>query len=360
MATIRVTVKVSYRNAAGERCVLQRERKFSSRTPLRVRKAWKATVEAKLRKRLPASSDRTNVTGTLKADSARYLPLVRHLADWGSQRANVRAWFPHLGDQPRAAIGRADVLRVIGMWKAAGKAHRTINNYVSALRDMYRKLDGDDAENPCAHVPFLKPARTPIPRISAETINTVLYNLLVRGSTTIPPRGRQPNHALQDRARLMVLASTGRRPCEVERAQPDDVSLEQKVWGVRDAKGGWSEGLYLNAEMVIAWETFIATEAWGPFPAHFPRRLRDAGWPKGIRPYTVRHATWIAASERGADLADISAGAGHRQLATARKHYVPVLNSRMQKLSTLIDGRFGWTENGCTGSAGGPMKSGVH
>lgn len=329
----RVTVKV-----AG----LQKERRFSASTPLRVRKAWKASMEAKLRKRYRAASDTHATAGTLKADAQRYLPLVRHLADWASQRSGLRAWFPELGDRSRATLTREDVLRLIGLWKSAGVAHRTINNRVSVLRDVYKKLDGDDADNPCIHVPFLKPPRTPIPRIPIETINTVLHNLLVRGMTSQPGRGRPVCHALQDRARLMVLASTGRRPCEVERTRPEDVSLAQGVWGVRDAKGGWSEGLYLNAEMVIAWQTFIDVEAWGPFPGQFARRLREAGWPKGIRPYNVRHAVWIAASELGADLSDIQAGAGHRHIATTREHYVPVLNSRMQKLSERIDGRFGW------------------
>lgn len=354
MKPIRVTVKVSWRTEHGERRTIQRERKFSPSTPLRVRKAWKAAVEARLRKKLPVASDRTATAGTLKADAARYLPLVRHLADWVSRRSEIRAWFSELGDRPRSTVTREDILRIRGAWKAAGVAHRTINNRVSALKDLYRKLDGDDADTPCDRVPFLKPPRTPVQRVSVETVNAVLANLLRRAMTP-RTKGRPVCHALQDRARLMVLASTGRRPCEVERAQPGDVSLEHAVWGVRDAKGGWSAGLYLNAEMMAAWRAFIDAEAWGPFPAHFARRLREAGWPKGIRPYTVRHMTWIAASEAGIDLNDIQAGAGHRHIQTTREHYVPVLNSRLQKLSEAIDGRFGWL-----GSAGDSIKPGVH
>ncbi len=360
MKPIRVTVKVSWRAANGERRVIQRERKFSATTPARVRKAWKAAMEAKLRKRLPAASDHSAKGGTLKADSARYLPLVRHLADWVSRRSEIRAWFPELGDRPRGAITREDILRIRGAWVAAGVAHRTINNRVSALRDLYHKLDGDDADTPCDRVPFLKPPRIPIQRVSPETINLVLSNLLQRAMTTQREQGRPAPHAMQDRARLMVLATTGRRPCEVERAQPEDVNMEVGVWGVRDAKGGWSAGLPLNTEMRIAWSAFIEAEAWGPFPPHFARRLRDAGWPKNIRPYNVRPSLWIAASEAGADLEDIAAGAGHRHTSTTRAHYVPVLQSRVEKLTKTVDGRLGWNANGCTGSAGGPMKSGVH
>jgi integrase len=344
--TIRATVKVGQ---------IQRERRFVPSTPPRVIKAWKADTESKLRKRYPAASDRTAKAGTLKADAPRYLGMVRHLADWVTRRSEIRAWFPHLSDRARHTITREDVMRIRGAWKAAGIANRTCNNRVSALRDLFRKLDGDETPTPCDHVPFLKPPRTPIDRVSPETVNAVLENLWQRGRFTDARRGRPVNHALADRARLMVLASTGRRPCEVERTLPNDVNMQARVWGVRDAKGGWTSGIYLNDEMLIAWQAFIDAEAWGPIPGHFARRLREAGWPKGVRPYNLRHSLWIAASELGADLADIQAGAGHKHIATTRGSYVPVLASRMQKLSELTSGHFRWHP-----SAGTHAKTGVH
>lgn len=343
--TIRATVKV-----AG----IQKEHRFTPGTPARVIKGWKARTEWKLRKRYPAASDASAKKGTLKADAPRYLAMVRHLADWVTRRSEIRAWFPHLGDRARHTFDREDIMSIIGIWKVAKVANRTINNRVSALRDLFYKLDGDDAVTPCDHVPFLKPPPTPSRRVDPEMVNRVLMNLWAKAHATTTARGRQTNHALTDRARLMVLASTGRRPCEVERAELDDLNLHQRVWGVRDAKGGWTAGIYLNDEMLIAWQAFIDADAWGPFPAHFARRLRDAGWPKKLRAYNNRHSAWIAASELGADLSDIQAGAGHKHISTTREHYVPVLNSRMQKLSELIDHRFGWQV-----LAGGLMKAGA-
>jgi integrase len=156
----------------------------------------------------------------------------------------------------------------------------------------------------------------------------------------------------EDKARLMMLASTGKRPCEVMRAKPGDVDLTRRVWLARDAKGGFSPGAYLNDEMVIAWQAFIEADAWGEYnTTHFQRRLVRAGWPKDVRPYNLRHATWIEASERGNDLADVQAGAGHKLMATTRRHYVPVRASRMQKMSESLEGRFGWQ-----GQAGTPDK----
>jgi integrase len=323
--TIRATVKV-----AG----FQRERRFVKGTPARVIKAWKIAMRARLSKQHPQPEHHGQL-GTLAKDAERYYPLIRHLADWVSRRSEIRAWLPHLGDRYRHLIRKDDVLRTRGIWIADGRAAKTINNRVTALRNLYHVLDGTDTATPCDTVTQLTPQKTPLVVIPATVINAVMVELERRAAA-----GHK--HAAADRARLMVLASTGKRPCEIERAQPADVDLRRRVWIARDAKGGFCPGAYLNDEMVKAWEAFTLAGAWGPFHGHFPRRLRDAGWPKGLRPYNLRHSTWIEASERGNDLADIQLGAGHKLMATTRRHYVPVLSSRMQRMSESLDGRFGW------------------
>src|SRR5688572_26502244 len=131
---IRATVKI-----AGA----QRERRFVIGTPARVIKAWKEDMRAKLRKRYPASSLQTRgEAGTIAADVERYLPLVKHLADWKTRRAEIRHWLEFLGTKYRHTITREDVLRVRGIWKEQGLRHKTINNRVTALRNLYHVLDG--------------------------------------------------------------------------------------------------------------------------------------------------------------------------------------------------------------------------
>jgi integrase len=160
------------------------------------------------------------------------------------------------------------------------------------------------------------------------------------------------------RARFRVLAATGKRPSELMRAEPQDVDLARRVWIVRDGKGGFSPGLYLNDDMLAAWQFFIDAEAWGPFRGwSYIRTLRMAGWPEHVRPYNLRHTTWITASERGIDLADIQAGAGHKSIATTRRHYVPVRDSRMQKMSEALAGRFGWVPAGVPADAKTPAEN---
>ena len=75
--------------------------------------------------------------------------------------------------------------------------------------------------------------------------------------------------------------------------------------------------------------------------------------PVGYRDYTegthaLRHTVGISLSEAGADLSDVQAHLGHKQLSTTRRHYVPVLGSRMQRLSESIEGRFQWPEEAVT------------
>jgi integrase len=329
--TIRATVKV-----AG----IQRERRFVPGTPARVIKAWKIHERAKILKRYPVRSQPRASGSTLAADAARYLLLVKHLSDWVTRRSELQAWLKaDLGTSYRHLITREMLMAIRGQWVEASVKPKTINNRVTALRNLYHVLDGDDAPTPCDGLKPLQAQKVPPQIVTPDVINVVIANL------------KRP----EDQARLMVLASTGKRPCEVMRAKPGDVDLRRRVWLARDAKGGFSPGAYLNDEMVLAWEAFIQANAWGEYnTTHFQRRLIRAGWPEHVRPYNLRHATWIEASERGADLADVQAGAGHKLIATTRRHYVPVLSSRMQKMSESLEGRFGWSD-----TAGTPSKTGT-
>lgn len=327
---IRATVKIGSGPDA-----IQKERRFSAGTAARVVKAWKIQTRAKLLKKYPVRTAKPAHADRLHADAARYLKMVGHLAALRNRRAEVHHWVTALNDPYRHLITKEDVLRARGIWIAAGTKPKTINNRVTALRNLFRVLDGDDVPTPCDGIKQLQTQKVPPHVIDPDIVNAVLAALERRAALGW-------EHAARDRARLMVLASTGKRPCEIGRAKPQDVDLTRRVWVARDAKGGFSPGAYLNAEMVMAWQAFIDAEAWGPFPDNFARRIRTAGWPVGVKPYNLRHSTWIEASERGIDLADIQAGAGHKRISTTRTHYVPVRASRMQRMSEALEGRFGW------------------
>lgn len=142
------------------------------------------------------------------------------------------------------------------------------------------------------------------------------------------------------RARFLVLATTGQRPAQLMRATPADVDLERRLWFVDPAKGDNGTIVYLNDDMLAAWQLFIAANAWGGYStsAH-ARCLRRAGWPEGIRPYNARHTVGLSLSQLGVDLGDIQAHMGHRSIETTRAFYVPAVLSRLKAASELLGAR---------------------
>lgn len=314
---------------------VQRERRFPKGTPLQTIKRWRDETRVALRKAVP-----TRRTGTLEADVAVYVTQIQHLASWRERHTELKAWIKRYGPMMRARI-TADMIRETrAAWLDAGRSPKTINNRVFTLQHLYRVLDATPANprpaTPCDGIKRLHVHRTPAVAVPHETIIAVCDELAANEKAGLL---RSP----KTRARFMVLAATGKRPSELMRAQPQDVDLRRRVWTVRDGKGGWSPGIYLNDDMIAAWQVFIQAEAWGEFSQNsFTRRLYHAGWPKDVRPYNLRHTVGIGLSERGVDLADIQAHMGHKRIETTRKHYVPVLNTRLQDASERIDGRLGW------------------
>jgi integrase len=280
---------------------------------------------------------------TLDTDVPRYLKLQRHLTNYTTLKGMLARWLRLYPGMPRHRITAEHVLAARNVWLDEGAAPKSINDRVAVLRHLYHLLDGKRAPTPCDDVVPLPRPRTPIQRVPDA--------LILRVDAELQRREARATYRLRfdgakTRARFRVLVSTGRRPSELMRAQKTDVDLEARVWVVRDGKGGWSPGLYLNDDMLAAWTLFIEADAWGKFNhGNYARVIRSAGWPQDVRPYQARHTTWITAVERGADMADVQQAAGHRNIAMTVKHYTGVRASRMQGLSERLDGRFGGFKN---------------
>lgn len=277
------------------------------------------------------------VRGTLAAAATTYLRLIKHLESWRDREAHLTAWIARAGSTFRHRLTSADVLAARVAWLAGGLAPKTINHRCDTLRHLYHVLDGTRAPTPCDEVAHLHVPKTPIQRVSDALILAVDAQL---------QEGEQRG-TLRDaktRARFRVLVSTGKRPCELMRAQPSDVNLEVRVWVPRDAKGGFSPGAYLNTDQLAAWTLFIAADAWGPYNhGNFSRVIRTAGWPAQVRAYNARHTTWITARERGVPLQDVADGAGHTDARLTKRFYTGILNGPLQAMSERLDGRFqGW------------------
>ena len=313
-------------------------------------KTKRAQLEAQGRTETPKATH-----GSLRKEAARYLSLIQHLATADDREDHLNAWCKEYGDLPRHRLTSEHVLKAREKWRKAGMAPKTINHHCDTLRQLFHRLDGKRAPTPCDDVKHLAVPKTIIQRVPDE--------LILKVDATLQEREQDPTKhfdGAKTRARFRVFVSTGKRPCEIMRAQPNDVDLKARVWVPRDAKGGYCPGVYLNDDQLEAWKLFIAADAWGHYNhASFARVIRNAGWPKDVRPYQARHTTWITASERGVDLSDIQVGAGHKDLRTTRHSYVPILNSRIQRMSEALEGRFqGWPVVPKSGSSQPPKQSG--
>lgn len=325
-----------FRDATGLSAVvavrdLQREKRFPFGTALEELRGWRKRTRVELEAIAPRAT-----RGTLAADIEAYLRQIKALPSARTRKSELKAWAAKFGALPRSRLKPSVIREMMGAWAEAGVKPKTINNRVQTLATMWRALDGARSVTPCDDIPALSVERTPPVAVHPRVIRRVAAALARReqdGWLT----------TAKTRARFMVLAACGRRPSEVMRAQPEDVDLTRRVWAVRDGKGGWSPGVYLNDDMLAAWQVFIAAQAWGPYnTSSFAEALREAGWPKGVRPYQLRHSVGISLSEAGVDLADVQAHMGHTRIATTRKFYVPVLGARLEAAGRAIEGRIGW------------------
>lgn len=279
--------------------------------------------------------------GSLREAIPAFLRAKAHLATVDDLEDDLNAWEARLGATSRHRISPTQILTARASWLAQGLSPKTINDRVGTLRNFLRLIDGKHTASIFDDIDPLPVPRSVIQRVSNELILAVDLKLQEHeqdGRHSVLNNGKT-------RARFRVMVSTGRRPSEIMRTQPQDVNLDARVWVPRDGKGGHTPGIYLNEDMLAAWTCFVEANAWGAFNlGSFGRTIRAAGWPKDVRPYQARHSYGITLSEAGVDLADVGTLLGHRPGSRmTRHHYVPVLGSRIQKASEAVDGRFqGW------------------
>lgn len=142
------------------------------------------------------------------------------------------------------------------------------------------------------------------------------------------------------RARFLMLFLTGMRPAQLMRLQPHDLDFTERLITVQPAKGDNGALIYMNDDIVMAAQLFVAAEAWGAYDSRsFAKTLQRNGWPKGVRPYTMRHKVGQTLRARGADLGDIQDHLGHASPTTTRQHYLEPDLARLKATSERLDSR---------------------
>ena len=323
-----------YRTATGYRAIVaiaagRKEKRFPRGTSLKDITRWRNQMRVKLERLHPSKRAGAIGRGTFSADVKRYLKTLT-IASWDSRRSDLRAWEARFGPKmKRGRVTSDHVKAAIRAWTDDGVAPKTVRNRLQALSACYHALDGPDAWTPVDHVQKPKLAKRRPVSIPIDTLQAVERNL----------RAGDP----KTHARYMVLIATGCRPVHLKRAEPQDVNLVQRTWLAHGAKDGNPVELWLNDDMLAAWEAYITAEAWGPFNStDYAKALRAAGWPEDVRPYNAKHTFGKALGEAGVDMRVIADWFGHTKEETARAFYVPISNSRLKDASQRMSGRLGW------------------
>lgn len=353
------------RIAFSERRVVTR---FAATTTIETLRAYVVTARGLIKTQARQAGDvapAPTASGTLEADAVAYW---RQVVGSASERSHLRAWFDvvvdgvRLGSLDRRRWTTKHVNEAIAQWQAppapqtdrrvrvdaytrTGKplpayeraapatsgrvvAALTIRHRCRVLDDLFRTLDGSKAPSPVDDAKIPKRGKRPPQTVPIDVVAAVLKKL------------RAVN--LFSFVRFYVAATTGQRPCQIGRAQPDDLDLQARTWLVRNAKGAPAHLITLGAPQVAAWQAFIAAGAWsfetdGFDTSQYGKHVHAAGWPAGIRPYNARHTLAVEAIRRGVSLGDLQALLGHRDPTTTRI-YAPFVIDRQREVSATMDG----------------------
>jgi integrase len=292
-------------------------------TPLDALKAYRDTKE-----RLRTSQQKAE--GSFARDVRRFLATRAGLASCASDRSHLRCWLPVFHRRSRSAVTFEAVQAQITQWRVTYRA-RELRHRWRILHQFFATID-PQMPNPCHGVKL-----PPIPKPSPRSVNPSVLRLVADRLRASELRGTLRD--AKTRGRFLVLATTGQRPSQLKRTTPEDLDLERRIWFVLPAKGDNGTTVYLNDEMLAAWQVFMSADAWGQYDGRsFAKTLRRNGWPAGIRPYNLRHSVGLSLSEAGVDLGDIQAHMGHGSPHTTRI-YVPGVLERLKAASLKLEGR---------------------
>lgn len=335
---------------------LQTEKPFDPDTATKEIQRWAETERQRLLK-LRAGV----VRGSIAADVPVYLKDQEHKESYASKKSELGAWVKELGSMRRHQVRETHIVGVISRWLAAGVSKKTIVNRCRTLHHFFVTLLGDKkARTPLDNVEIPKPdKRRPQPVAAALIIRTeknlratvALAQQRLAKEMKKPAEQRKPRqfvleaaNAARAHGRFMVQATDGVRPSQMRRVEPDDVDLANRLVQVRPGKGGLPIVIAMNDESLAAWRAFVDADAFGSYDdSKYRRRLRSAGWPKGLDPYMTKHTVGIALAEAGADHEDIKDRFGHTDTKTV-KIYTGTPVKRLRRVAALIDHRFGWAK----------------
>lgn len=316
-------------------------RRFPLDTPPQEMQDWRAAQ----RRRAAVPSRR----GTLADDVDAYLATVRHMPTYAERKKHLEAWVDALGgDRRRATITTAELDAVLSDWLTRPRSATnpkplspvSVRHRRTALRHLYRRLDGRSAPNPVAETrrppdPPAQPRAVPLDHIRRMLLH------LRPGKT---------------RARLLVILATGLPHAAVMEISPKDVDAERAVVRVparRKGQGAAARLLPLHPAALAAFREMARTQAWGAFSQGGMRSLVhkacDAAKVPRFTPYQLRHTAGTVIYQKTGSLDTTARLLGHSTTKMTSRYtleaHLDVDREAMAKLGAVLAGLLAIDEN---------------
>lgn len=309
---------------------------------LKAMRRWRSRRKAEV---AVAPTKARATTDTLRAD----VPRVLALFPTGDTRNNLEqlldAWLSTpLAAMRRSDVTREDVKRQLATWgsdggrSGAGYAASTLNHRLSALRTLYRELDGD--EGPTAGIGKFKEPEPEARGVPMEVAEAILVAIKDRGGKKVPVRETRA------RTRLEVMLFTGIPPAQMKRLQPEHIDWDAPsvlVTARRKGKGASARRVPLLPQAVHALRTFDRLNLYGPFSTDAMRwtwnRARDKvamtitddtvrRVVASLRPYDLRHSFLTAVYLKSGDHRATSELGLHADERTTRRYTLAAVGER--------------------------------
>jgi integrase len=312
-------------------------RSFKPETSLKTMKDWRHDERTRIRARHLGAGDDRPASGTLAADVADYLVIVKAMPTLAQRTYDLKCWITALGgERPRRSVKAPEIASVLSGWKATGLAAGTVNRRRTALMHLWHRLDGKSAPNPLRDVPrFHEPGARPRGRP---------YPMLERVFRAMVPS--------KSRARLKAIAYIGLAHVELKQVQPhEDWNRRAGTLVVRGrAKGDGTQSrvVKLTARGTTALHEMARTDAWGWFSNSTLNRRWTAALARvrteddtpdlpHVRPYDLRHSMGTEIYRLTRDVKAVKEYLGHASIQTSERYMHAAVSQGVSKAAAAFN-----------------------
>lgn len=297
-----------------------RSKHFPADTPMGVLKAKRAELHAL---GVLGQAAPTATTGpTLGDDAELYLKAVAGMPTISDRAYRIRLWVSVLGaDTPRASVTPAQIRTALQQWKADGKSIGTLNLRLTALRHLWRVLDGRTAPNPARDIPREREPATPLVLPPWKTAVKVVHS--VDGLSGI---------------RLRILLYTGWPSAILKKVRPEDIDAkrrEVRLHGRQKGTGTRERTLPILPKAKTALMELVKADGMGAFSnSSIHTSLQRACTRAKVRPfsvYTLRHLFLTEMTLRTKDERAVSELAMHSTPQQTRRYTEHAVSTRTRK-----------------------------